>query len=198
VKLPAKILLSVLLCFGTALIGGRHSPALAGSLDLSKPLSLSCETTAVKLDANPFQASKGTIVLALALDDSANPKGSGRWKLSSNTPEHAASFAAATPKSCNPDCPFTRGKDGSIQLWSPKPLALSQLDETTSLVLISINPATMELKASSFRNKELAGLERGECSVVGGDGGDQPAPAKPAESPAKGTKETTKGPEETK
>ncbi len=141
----------------------------ARSLDLSKPLSLSCETSAVKLDTEPFEASKGEVVLKLELDDAAKPEGSGRWQATATENDHASSFGVLTKEFCAPNCPFNRAKDGSIQLWSPKPMALTQLDETTTLVLISLNPASLELKASFFTKKQLSGLERGDCKLLEND-----------------------------
>jgi len=147
------------------------SSALADDekLDLSKSASISCDTSAVILDANPFEASQGEISIDLQLDDPAEDQGPGRWKVSEAPGDHEASFVGGTKESCIPDCPFTQGKDGTLQLWSPKPLALSQLDEKTALVLVTINKKSLELKASMFRNKEMAGLERGECKLVGED-----------------------------
>lgn len=152
------------------LCGTLHVPAVlaqGGQADIAYPLAIACQTSAVKLDADPFQASKGDIAFELNLDDPQKPKGPGRWKVTQSGVEHEVSFANATKESCAPDCPFTRGEDGTWQLWSPKPLALTQLDDGTALILVTINPATLELKASSFRKKELAGLERGDCKIVG-------------------------------
>lgn len=182
-----KSALAALFALGLALAAGTFSAIAGDRLDLSKPVSLTCETTAVKLDSNPFEASKGELILALALDDTAAPKGPGRWKVSNNPARHTASFASTIQKTCAPDCPFTRGEDGSVQLWSPKPLALSQLDEKTALVLVTINTTTMELKASSFRNKELAGLERGDCRLTANSNSE---PAEPAETEENATNQT--------
>ncbi len=145
-------------------------PALAAEpLDLTNPVSLTCETSAVILDAEPFKASQGNVSIEVKLDDTAAPDGLGRWKVTSNGEKHASSFGATAPKSCNPDCPLTQGKDGTIQLWSPKPMALTQISDGETLVLISINKTSLELKASSFRDKQLAALERGECKLAGND-----------------------------
>lgn len=147
----------------------------AGSLDLSEPRSLVCETSAVKLDTEPFEASKGEIVVNLQLEDPAKPAGPGRWRAATNSAEHTSSFAVLTKETCEPDCPFTQAKDGSIQLWSPKPMALTQLDDSTSLVLISLNPTSLEMKASLFKKKQLSGLERGYCKVNEPDASQQGA-----------------------
>ncbi|KUO57763.1 MAG: hypothetical protein APF80_03005 [Alphaproteobacteria bacterium BRH_c36] len=145
---------------------GIPASAAKSAIDLSNPVAITCETSAVKLDANPFEASKGTLALEIRLDDPGEAKGPGRWKVTESAGDHTASFIIASRAGCVPDCPFTQGEDGSLQLWSPKPLALTQLDDQTSLVLVTINPTSFELKASTFRKKELAGLERGDCKLA--------------------------------
>ena len=150
-----------------ALISSFPVMAEDASLDLSQAVSIHCETSAVILDSNPFEASKGKVTINLQLDDPAESAGPGRWKISADDGEHKASFVSGVKESCAPDCPFTQGKDGTLQLWSPKPLALSQLDDETALVLATIDKTSLELKASMFRKKEMAGLERGDCTVAG-------------------------------
>jgi hypothetical protein len=160
-NLLARVPLTVL-CTGFLLTA---SDARAGSLDLSEPRSFVCETSAVKLDTEPFEASKGEIVVELQLDDPAKSEGPGRWRAVTSSSEHTSSFAVLTKETCAPDCPFTQAKDGSIQLWSPKPMALTQLDDSMTLVLISLNPTSLEMKASFFKKKQLSGLERGDCKM---------------------------------
>ncbi|MCH9807820.1 MAG: hypothetical protein K0U74_08820 [Alphaproteobacteria bacterium] len=170
--------MSYALAFGAIALLASSSLLAADTLDLTKPAPLTCETSAVILDANPFKASQGTILIEMRLDDPKAPKGGGRWKIASSSSDHDSSFAVTTPETCKPDCPLTQGKDGAIQLWSPKPMALTQIDDETTLVLVSIDPKTLELKASSFRNKQLAALERGECKLAAT--GDSAKPADPA------------------
>lgn len=153
-------------------------------LDLTQNAQLTCETSAVILDVSPFKASQGPILIEMTLDDTTKPDGPGRWKATTSDPEHTSSFASTIIAACKPDCPFTRGKDGSIQLWSPKPMALTQIEDATTLVLININPTSLELKASSFRAKQLAALERGECKVPKSKVAD-PKTAQPATDDAK-------------
>lgn len=147
------------------LLAATFDAAADSVLDLSQPVSISCDTSAVKLDTSPFGASQGTIVINVRLDDDTDSKGPGRWKLLEIASEHDASFIGKTRDNCQPDCPMTQGKDGMLQLWSPKPLALNQLADGTALTLVTIDAKSLELKASTFQNKELAGLERGECKV---------------------------------
>lgn len=145
----------------------------AGSLDLSKPVSLICETSAVKLDTEPFEATKGEIVVELQLEEAANPDGPGRWRARAKSEKHTSSLAIQTKGVCEPDCPFNQAKDGSIQLWSPKPMALTQLDDSTMLVLVSLNRDSLEMKASFFKKKQLSGLERGDCKLLQPEAGQQ-------------------------
>ena len=145
----------------------------AGSLDLSKPVSLVCETSAVKLDTEPFEATKGEIVVELQLEEVANPDGPGRWRATAKSEKHTSSLANLTKGTCEPDCPFNQAKDGSIQLWSPKQMALTQLDDSMMLVLVSLNRTSLEMKASFFKNKQLSGLERGDCKVLQSGAGQQ-------------------------
>ncbi|MBU2582180.1 MAG: hypothetical protein KJ622_10715 [Alphaproteobacteria bacterium] len=159
---PVAAAASALWVFGAGL-----AQAAEPALDLSGPLAITCETSAVLLDSDPFVASQGAIDIELRLDDAADPKGPGRWKVIDVPARHKASFIGGVRETCVPDCPLTRGKDGMLQLWSPKPLALSQLEVDTVLILATIDPTSLELKASNFRNKELAGLERGECKIAG-------------------------------
>ena len=157
-----RSLVIVMASFACAVSAMADNPVL----DLSKPVSISCDTSAVILDASPFEASQGSIAIDLRLDDPADGLGPGRWKVAAPPSDHEASFIGGTQASCALDCPLTQGKDGTLQLWSPKPLALSQLDADTALVLVTINKKTLELKASMFRKKEMAGLERGECRLA--------------------------------
>ncbi len=163
----------------------------AGSLDLSKPLLLICETSAVKLDTEPFEATKGDIVVRLQLEDTSNPDGPGRWRATTRSAKHTSSLAILTKDSCEPDCPFNQSKDGSIQLWSPRPMALTQLDDSTTLVLISLSPASLEMKASFFKNRQLSGLERGDCKVQ------QPGSGQQGRIEKNGSEQSTGQPSET-
>ncbi|MEQ8826024.1 MAG: hypothetical protein RIC14_16780 [Filomicrobium sp.] len=143
----------------------------AGAVDFSKPLEVICNTSAVQLDTNPFQSSQGEIRLKLqpvADGQEKSNKTAGGWVVGAVEDAHASSFAIAASKDCAPDCPVTLGNDG-YQLWLPEPKALTQLNDDETLVLISLNAKTLELKASSFRKKQLAGLERGECKLVGAE-----------------------------
>lgn len=147
------------------------APMPAGAVDFSKPLEVICNTSAVQLDTNPFQSSQGEIRLKLqpvAKSPEKSNKTAGGWVVGAVEDAHDSSFAIAASKDCKPDCPVTLGNDG-YQLWLPEPKALTQLNDDETLVLISLNAKTLELKASSFRKKQLAGLERGECELVGAE-----------------------------
>ncbi|MBU1212133.1 MAG: hypothetical protein KJ587_12765 [Alphaproteobacteria bacterium] len=176
-------------------LSATQASAAEKVLDLARPVAITCVTSAVKLDVSPFEASKGTLVIHIALDDTANINGPGRWKVTESAGDHKASFIAATRPSCAPDCPMTQGKEGTLHLWSPKPLALTQLDDETSLVLVTINPTSFELKASLFSKKELAGLERGDCKLAD-SGVKSPESAAAASPPAEATPPSGRPPDE--
>lgn len=135
------------------------APAIAPATELT------CETSAVVLDANPFEASQGQI--ALKILEKTEGDAAGTWSVANVAADHGSSFAVAAKTNCTEGCPVTRGKDGAWQLWSPEPMGLTQIPEGTTLVIVSLDPQSLELKASSFRGKELAALERGPCTKDG-------------------------------
>lgn len=164
---PAVYIRALLVLAAIAFSSGTlPASAAEPAIDLAHPVAITCETSAVRLDADPFEASKGTLAIEIKLDNPSEANGPGRWKVTEVPGEHKASFIGGTRESCAPDCPMTQGKDGTLHLWSPKPLALTQLDDTTALVLATISTASLELKASLFSKKELAGLERGDCKIA--------------------------------
>lgn len=163
--LKAKVFASI--AFGVGVVAGSPEISADTTPEFSFPLSMTCETSAVKLDSNPFEASQGHVSFEIKLNDGKASEVPGRWKVTGYGPDHHVSFAKSTSESCTPDCPFTQGENGGLQLWSPKPLGLTQLDDKSALILVTIDAKTLELKASTFRNKELAGLERGDCRIAG-------------------------------
>ncbi len=137
----------------------------SSAFDFFEPVELICTTRAVNLDTSPFQSSQGEIKLKLVPLAGAKADKGGTWTVVSHDAKHAASFTIDASGKCIPSCPLTLGGDDDIQLWMPKPIALTQLTDEETLVLVSVDRKSMELKASSFRKKQLAGLERGECKV---------------------------------
>ncbi len=158
-----------LLGTGFALAGSALALVCAGpSAVRAGERVLSCETNAVNFETNPFAASKGRIDLVLT-DGNREGEGeggnkiAGTWKVTRVDDGHTSSFAKTTTDDCAAGCPFTTGKDKAVQLWAPKPLALSQLADGQLLVLASFDPVSREIKVSSFRDKQMAALERGTC-----------------------------------
>lgn len=158
--LAARGVFAVVLCWTSLFV----LPAAA--FDFLEPVEIVCKTSAVNLDTSPFQSSQGEIRLKLVPGAGDQADKSGTWSVVGHGEKHAASFTIAAKSKCAQGCPLTIGNDRNIQLWMPEPKALTQLSEDETLVLVSVGRKTLELKASSFRKKQLAGLERGKCRVV--------------------------------
>ena len=151
--------------FLLALLAAPLGALPSSAFDFFEPVELVCTTRAVNLDTSPFQSSQGEIRLKLTPLEGAQADKGGTLTVVTHDDKHAASFTIEAAGKCVSGCPLTVGDGSDIQLWMPKPKALTQLTDEETLVLVSVDRKSMELKASAFRKKQLAGLERGECKV---------------------------------
>lgn len=140
------------------------SSALADPLKLEpgNPVEIVCETQSVVV-AGEAKVSKG--VMRLKLEAAAEPGGmqAGTWSVVSVDATHASSFAAVHKEACAQGCPIQNGPKSQPMLWAPKIAMPDAMTGEAALTVTAIDPQTLTLKASTFRAKDLAALEQGEC-----------------------------------
>lgn len=147
---------------------GTAEPAASIALVPGKPTDVTCETKSVVVATDAANATAGVIRLQLALDGA--PEGSvvpdpalGTWRVLDVAAAHKGAFAAAQREVCKDGCPLSRQSSGEIQLWAPRPNGLERLGENDVLLLAVIKPGSSELRASTFRGKQIEALEEGRC-----------------------------------
>ncbi len=127
-------------------------------------LAIECDTKAVVVAADAAKASNGAITLQLTAPPAAGTP--GVWTIISVSDQHDAAFAKTQRTACNEGCPLSVQPAGEIHLWAPKPNSLDKLAEGELLLLAVLKPATLALRASTFRGKDIEALEEGVCRKV--------------------------------
>lgn len=127
-------------------------------------VTVACDTKAVVVAADAAKASNGPITLSLS--GPAGAAEAGVWRITAVGDQHRAAFASAHRETCKDGCPLSVQPSGDIQIWSPKPNSIDKLAEGEVLLLAVLKPATMALRASTFRGKDIEALEEGVCRKV--------------------------------
>lgn len=140
------------------------APALADPLKLEpgKPVEIACETRSVVV-AGEAKVSKGALRLKLEVAAGAGGNEAGTWSVVSVDPGHAASFARVHKEPCAKGCPIQPGPKSQPMLWAPRIALPDAMEADAALTVVAIDPEKLTLKASTFRAKDLAALEQGEC-----------------------------------
>jgi hypothetical protein len=147
--------------------GNLHANPLA--LEPGKALVLECETESIHLESEKFKATRGKLRLRLEVPAASAAGQDARWTVVSVADTHGASFAAQHQKACAGGCPLIVAAGAEPQLWAPRRVAPEQLRPDELLTVAAIKPDGLVLRASTFRAKELAALERGECKQAPGE-----------------------------
>lgn len=134
-------------------------------LEPNKPIELVCKTKSVVVATDAASASNGEIKLSLLLKDATAKPPSGSWRIISADGSHGGSFAAPAHqgKSCADACPLTTAAGDQIQLWSPVPKGVDQLSDSEVLLLAVVKTKSLDLRASTFKGKQIEALEEGTC-----------------------------------
>ena len=132
-----------------------------------RPIEIACETEAIHLEADKFKATKGRVRLRLEAGP-AEAAGGAKWSVVAVEDSHAASFATQHRTACAGGCPLVTAPGAEPQLWAPRRAAPEQLGPDEMLTIATVKPDGLVLRASTFRAKELAALERGPCTVQSG------------------------------
>lgn len=139
-------------------------PAVAEPLKLEpgKPVEIVCTTQSVVV-AGEAKVSRGA--LRLRLVGAAEPGGmqAGTWSVVSVDAAHAASLAAVHKDTCAQGCPIQLGLKSQPMLWSPRIIMPDAIEGDAPLTVTAIETDTLRLRASTFRSKDLAALEQGDC-----------------------------------
>jgi hypothetical protein len=150
-------------------LSATAAPCSADPLKLEpgKPAEIACDTKSVVVATDAANATSGNIRLKLEVvqgGDAAKP--AGTWSVIAVDAAHKGSFAAREKEACAKGCPLAVGPDGAVQIWAPGPKALASLADGEALLLAVIKPATLALRASTFRGKDIEALEEGTCRVA--------------------------------
>lgn len=160
-------LAGLLKAFATASACLSMAPALADPLKLEpgKPAEIVCETQSVVV-AGEAKVSKGALRLKLEGAAEAGGVEAGTWSVDSVDAGHAASFAHVHKAPCATGCPIQLGAKSQLMLWAPRIAMPDAMSGDAALTVTGIDPDKLTLKASTFRAKDLAALEQGECRRV--------------------------------
>ena len=139
-------------------------PDATWSLAPGADVIIACDTKAVVVATDSAKASNGAITLTLSVP--ARGSASGVWRITSAAEQHQAAFATTQRAVCKDGCPLSSSPTGEIQLWAPKPNSLDRLADGEQLLLAVLKPASMTLRASTFRGKDIEALEEGRCRKV--------------------------------
>jgi hypothetical protein len=131
-------------------------------LETGKPVEITCETQSVVV-AGEARVSKGTMRLRLAAAEQTGGAQAGTWSVIAVDDGHAASFAHLHRQACAAGCPIQTGPRSQPMLWAPRMALPEAMDGDAALTVAAIDPEKLTLKASTFRAKDLAALEQGEC-----------------------------------
>lgn len=141
------------------------TPILAAGAEVT----VACTTKAVVVATAAAKVSNGPIELNLsataATAGDAGPV-AGTWRIVSVGDQHQATFAATQRTVCNDGCPLTVQATGEVQMWAPKPNTLDKIADGEMLFVAVLKPATLALRASTFRGKDIEALEEGTCRKV--------------------------------
>ncbi|MEQ1712369.1 MAG: hypothetical protein ABL908_13345 [Hyphomicrobium sp.] len=144
-------------------------PSTPPILAAGAEIAVACTTKAVVVATAAAKASNGPIELQLAATaTTAGDAGpvAGTWRIASVGDTHQASFAATHRAVCHDGCPLSVQASGDIQLWAPKPNTLDKIADGEMLFVAVLKPATLALRASTFRGKDIEALEEGTCRKV--------------------------------
>jgi hypothetical protein len=151
---------------GAALLAATAADhALADPLKLEpgKPVEISCETQSVVV-AGEAKVSRGMLRLKLEASPASGGMQTGTWSVVSVDAGHAASLAMVHKEACGGGCPIQTGPNAQPTLWAPRIAMPDAMDGDAALTVTAIDPVKLTLKASTFRSKDLAALEQGDCT----------------------------------
>lgn len=144
------------------------SPAHADPLKLAPgaPVMLACQTQSAVLIPEAA-SSTGELHLKLEAASAGSDAGAkGTWSVAGLAASHTASFATRDLERCKPGCDLIATEGRKIELWSPKRAAPGALPAGEPLTVITIDPATLKLTASTVISNAIAALEKGDCKVA--------------------------------
>lgn len=145
-------------------------------IEAGKTVALSCQTSAIGMDFEPFKSTKGELRLVIEFNaeaggvdgDAERVAGSkiGVWRANvSEAGGHEASFGRITSKLCKAECLVRSTSSGGLELWAPRPVMPRDLGKDETMTLVTFDMTKLELKATTFRGQQLSILERGTCEV---------------------------------
>lgn len=141
------------------------APVLAPGTEIT----IACTTKSVVVATAAAKVSNGPVGLVLAAATStASGSGplTGSWRIVSVGDQHQASFAATQREVCKNGCPLAVQPSGEVQLWAPKLNTLDKIGDGELLFVAVLKPASLDLRASTFRGKDIEALEQGTCRKV--------------------------------
>lgn len=131
-------------------------------LEPGKPFEIACETQSVVV-AGEAKVSRGS--LRFRVTPAAEPMGgqAGSWSVIAVEGSHAASFASVHKEACAGGCPVQIGAKSQLMLWAPRLAMPEAMEGNAALTVAALDAEKLTLKASTFRAKDLAALEQGDC-----------------------------------
>jgi hypothetical protein len=131
------------------------------ALEVGKSFEIVCTTKAVNV-AEEAKVSEGALRLKLE-SKSATGSDSGSWSVVSVDATHPASFAFIQRESCATGCPLDLATERGPTLWGPVKTMPDKLEGGKSLSLAAIDAKTWQIRISTYRDRQIASLEQGEC-----------------------------------
>ena len=130
------------------------------------PVVLACQTQSAVLIP---EAASTTGEMRLKLEAAAagaDAGAKGTWSVTALAAAHTASFAARDLARCKSGCDLIAAAGRPIELWSPRRIGPEKLPAGEPLTVITIDPATLKLTASTTISNAIAALEKGECKLA--------------------------------
>lgn len=158
-----RVLIAALILVPAGALAGGDAERSALTLDVAKPVEITCATKSVVVKADAANATTGELKLSLLLKDAAAKPARGAWRIAAVGEQHVGSLGKREAKTCAEACPLTVGADGNIELWSPAPKSITQLADGEMLLLAVVKSKTLDLRATTFSGKEIEALEEGTC-----------------------------------
>lgn len=164
-----------------------------------QPVDVTCDTSVLWLDSQPFSSSQGKITLRLTFTGRDGDSRTGTWSVASVGDKHDRSFAGRTKEQCAKGCVLrlaiadTTGQSASeqqrevrrqLELWAPNPSGIDKLADDQELTLATFKLPSLDLKASMFRGRTPLGFEQGPCTLALDTAKPEAAPNTPTSSPS--------------